>query len=612
MHDTPNQCHHPANPVVINHSRVVGSLFLLALLLRLIYLAESIDNPFYYFPIVDEAFYINQGRLLAAGAWLGDDYTFHLDPLYSYLLAISFLLSDKLFLARMLQIVADCVAVILIVQIGQKLWNKRSAIFAGIIYACYGLAIFYSPILLKASTTALGVLIVIRSYLWSIDAPPDKRNARWLITGGLLGLLALLRGNFVLLLPLVLALQLATHRQQLKPMLIPLTSFILGFCLVISIALARNYFVQGEWQAISNNSGYVAYSAFNPDNHGGNHGPPAFVKKNDPLGIDYYYRQEAKKRLGTELNTNASVRYWFTEAIHYLWNNRYDVPRLLLTRIAHLISNTEIPSVYNYYDAESQSQLLGLPLFNYAFVFGLGIPGLMLAIGLDKRAAILVLPCIVIMVTCLCFYTAARLRFPLVPCIALGTGFYLNYCIEQWQARRMKPLSISLMAGAALILSSLIVPAPTIPPNNNSYQLASAYANMGQFDKALETMHSVQWETQHQDQYYFLQAQIALLKGDYVASIALNKQALSFNPEHIESLYNVGIAQLKLGQAQQAIHYFETANRLRPDALTWYQLAKSYQMLGHTEKVKQLQNRINQMRGVPPHIKQLTNQLLAD
>ena len=75
---------------------MAGGLFLLALVVRLVYLEHSQDNPFFSAPVVDAHSYVAQERQLVEVSWVGDK-PFWQPPLYPYFLALIYAFSGDLF-----------------------------------------------------------------------------------------------------------------------------------------------------------------------------------------------------------------------------------------------------------------------------------------------------------------------------------------------------------------------------------------------------------------------------------------------------------------------------------------------------------------------------------
>ena len=63
----------------------IAVVLCLAIVLRMVYLYEIHDNPFFHHLIIDESSYDQWAQRIAAGEWLGKE-IFYQDPLYPYFL----------------------------------------------------------------------------------------------------------------------------------------------------------------------------------------------------------------------------------------------------------------------------------------------------------------------------------------------------------------------------------------------------------------------------------------------------------------------------------------------------------------------------------------------
>lgn len=512
----------------------------LALLLRLLHFKQSADNPLYHAPQLDEAFYISQGRLIAAGDILGDSWTFFMDPLYSYFLAFIFFVGGDLAEARLLQMLIDSLNCLIIFQLCKDLSNERAALIAALSYALMSTAIFYAPLLLKTSLSTFVLLAAIyllyRSY-------HSHSPLAWSISGLGLSLAVYTRGNFILLVPLAIAVILSIPPLRLSRQR-AVALLVVGLLPLFILGAARNYWINGELQVLVNNTGYVMYSANNADNPLGEHRPPKFVQHNHPIEIDRSYRQQAKQHLGYYPNTSEASRFWFKQGLLYWLTDIETLPRLIYQRSKRFISNYEWPNNYSMDVMKQFSALLNSPLLiNYALILALGLPGLALLFLSNSRALVLLLPLITILATCLIFYTVSRLRFPLTPFLAIGAGCFIDFIIRSARSASWKTLAVYTLAFFTILGSSFFIEISKPHPAALQHQLAQAYYNNGHFKEAEEVLLATTEKFEPQRRQLLL-ANIALQTGDVANAVKRYQQLLRQNPLSFEPNYNLGLALL--------------------------------------------------------------------
>jgi 4-amino-4-deoxy-L-arabinose transferase-like glycosyltransferase len=135
----------------------------LGLTLRIVHLAANSGNPMLYMPVLDESYYVELGKVIAGGKWLGEDGIFFMDPLYGYFLGgLFFLFGDNLTTVRLVQVGLDSLNILLIYGIGARIHSKQAGVLAALVYALYPVAFFYSLLILK---TTLAVTVLLASVL---------------------------------------------------------------------------------------------------------------------------------------------------------------------------------------------------------------------------------------------------------------------------------------------------------------------------------------------------------------------------------------------------------------------------------------------------------------
>src|SRR4051812_35723834 len=178
--------------------RILFAILALALVLRLAHLWAVRDQPFFSSLAMDSQEYDRWAQGIAAGDWLGSRVFFQA-PLYPYLLAAAYtVLGHRLALVYLLQIllaVAGCWA---LYRAGREMADERTGLGAALLAAVYGPFLFYDAQLLKESLAVTATSFL----LWALAAARSRPGLKtWIGAGALLGVLALLRENALLLVP---------------------------------------------------------------------------------------------------------------------------------------------------------------------------------------------------------------------------------------------------------------------------------------------------------------------------------------------------------------------------------------------------------------------------
>ena len=135
---------------------------ILALALRLVYLAEITSSPFFEAPAVDGKTYVDQALALAAGAWVGEPEPFWQPPLYPYLVGVLFWLrGEDYLLVGLVQASLGAASCVLLYILGQAVLPGRVAIWAGLTAAAYGPLIYFGGELLPTTLAVFLDLLLL-------------------------------------------------------------------------------------------------------------------------------------------------------------------------------------------------------------------------------------------------------------------------------------------------------------------------------------------------------------------------------------------------------------------------------------------------------------------
>ncbi|MHC4344856.1 MAG: ArnT family glycosyltransferase, partial [Planctomycetota bacterium] len=146
-------------------------IFALAVLVRGVYLYESSDNPTFRAPVVDSLTYDQMARRLLAGEGLTSD--FFWQPLfYPLFLAGVYRVSDFSILAvKVIQMILGAVTCLLVLRLGQRLFDRQTGILAGLIAVFYMPMVFFEQELLATGWAAFCSVAVVLCLLRAREKP---------------------------------------------------------------------------------------------------------------------------------------------------------------------------------------------------------------------------------------------------------------------------------------------------------------------------------------------------------------------------------------------------------------------------------------------------------
>jgi hypothetical protein len=312
-----------------------------ALLIRLAHWWAVRDEPFFAWLAMDSQEYDRWASGIAAGDWLGSQVFFQA-PLYPYALGLLYAVFgrslDAVYLVQIALAVAGCWA---LYRAGRLMGGERVGLAAAGLAAFYGPFLFHDVQLLKESAA----VAVVSFLLWSLAAK------RWLASGILLGVLALLRENALLLLPFLLPLAAS------KGFVRRAAALIGGLALALLPVAIRNGVVGGDFLPTTFQGGVNFYIGNNPEADG-TYQPivpgkqiPA-LERQEPVRV-------AEGELGRKLTAGEVSSFWLRKALAWAADHPGDFLRLQLRKLRMFWSWYEWPDAVDYY-ADSR-RLYGSP-----------------------------------------------------------------------------------------------------------------------------------------------------------------------------------------------------------------------------------------------------------
>lgn len=535
-------------------------LFGVALVIRLLYIAQIRTIPFFETLVGDAASYDAWARRIAGGDWWGDQ-VFYQAPAYPYFLALLYrIFGHDLLMVRIVQAVCGAGSCVLIALAGDRLVDRRVGLIAGLLLAFYAPAIFFDGLVQKAS---LGLLLMT-TLLWRLAAAhKSPRFGAWMLAGAVLGLLALTRENALILsVALLVWISAAYRRAKLTHRLFWSVGFASGLVIILLPVAARNRMVGGEWAITTVQAGPNFYIGNNSNATGlytplvrGHESPP--FERADA-------RRLAEAQTGRSMTDGDVSRYWFNEALRDISANPLGWLKLLGRKALLAINAYEITDVEGYNVYRAYSSLLGFLglVFHFGVLLPLGVLGFACTASEWRSYALLTVVGSAMLIGIIAFYVFARYRFPLVPVLCIFAAVGLNFAWRMTSGRRQGKIMAPLLfaVGFAVLSNATIAPERQLD--------AMAYGNL---------------------------ATVLAQRGDLAAASQVYAIALEDNPASAELHYNMGLCKLALGDPYAAVEHFRTAKTIEPELIEVdYQLGVAFEQLGQTgDALRHYQNAVD-------------------
>ncbi len=566
----------------------VAAIFLLAFAIRMVYLYEIHDNPFFRHLTLDETAYDQWAQRIAGGEWLGKD-IFYQDPLYPYFLGVVYSVIGRDFLwVRVLQLFIGSVTCVLIYFMGSLIFDRSTGLVAGVIAAIYKPFFYFEAMFLK---TFMGVFLICLFVVLLLVTRPRRSFLLWVASGFVLGLLALVRANTLALAGGVVVWLFATgsEAERAKHKLIAAAGFMVGLAVVVSCVFARNYIVGKDFVILTSQGGQNFLIGNNPWSLSGRYEPPIFIRPN-PRYEQQDFLVRAEILTGRKLKPSEASEYWFGEAFDFIRHQPRRWLRLMWMKFWRFWNWYEIPDNQNFYFFSRYSRLLRWPLPNFRIVAALGLSGMLLCLPQWRKALLLYLVIILYSATVIAFYVFGRYRLPVVPPLMVFAAYVLSTMPAMITQKKYLRLAAAGLAALVFfkLLGTHVSPNDYYGDDSNAYcRLASVYQVEGKLDDALSAYKRATEIMPYYWASYFGLGEVYEGKGEPDAALENYKLARIYNPGNADICARMGRIYYRKGQLELSAEMYRAATELQPDwTVPHVWLANIYQLQGKPEQAE--------------------------
>jgi 4-amino-4-deoxy-L-arabinose transferase-like glycosyltransferase len=353
--------------------------------------------------------------------WSGE-HRFYQDPLYPYLVALTFaLVGEDVRWVFAWQLALGALAVLLVWLIARRCFGETVGVAAGLIAALYGPMMFYDMILLRETLITLAGLLIVWLWMRAIERPVSMR---WLLTGAALGAGMMLKSQFLLLLVAVIGRLAISGRLPARQRLVLAGLLVAGALAVMSPMIVRNLTVGVGPMAMAS-SGATNVILANAEDAGA-----------VDLGLGHVAEILERTRGATG---PTMIQAWLTHG------SVGSLASLYWERFATLWNWFEIPNNENFYFYGLHAPVLRWMPFTFATVGPLGLVGMALAIRRWGQAGPLYVLVLVSLAAITMFFPYSRLRLPMVVAMIPFAGFSVVQMMRWLTERRWVAAALSLV-----------------------------------------------------------------------------------------------------------------------------------------------------------------------
>jgi Tfp pilus assembly protein PilF len=467
----------------------VAGIFLLALLVRVIYILQQRANPQFASPLLDPAYHDQWAWQLATGTWKPEG-PFFRAPLYPlFLAAIYRVVGHDYLAARLAQAVLGSLSCVLTYAIGARLFSRTVGRLAGLGAALYGTVIHFDGELQIPVLLLFLVLAFFYALLRALGeaAGEGRRAGRWsALAGALFGLAIITNPPVAVFLPALVWVFWDRLRRGFPPRAV--VAFGVLALIPPAIVTAYNATAGHDFVVVASQGGVNFYIGNNPESDG--HTAVVPGTRPDWWGGRFDTIKLAERELGRTLKDSEVSRYWFRKGLAFAAGQPLQWIGLTARKFALFWSAVEIGNNESIPHVDSYASIMRLPFLGFGLAAPLGLAGIALALRRRRREAILPLAWIVLfMAGVIVFFVNARYRIPVLPFLLIFAAYAVVEGWACWRRGERRGLAVPAILG---LLALLAVNVPAIGHRENIAQARFADAvawrqkgNLAEAERAL-------------------------------------------------------------------------------------------------------------------------------
>lgn len=526
-----------------------------AVSLRVLHVWQMQASPFASILMGDSVAYDEWARRIAAGDWLGTA-VFYQAPLYPYALGTVYLLVGRhLLFVRLLQAVVGGVACAVLTVGVDRAFRARAGLWAGMILALYGEAIFLEGLIQKSVLDSLLVCALILQILLVQHTP---RWTRVGVLGLIVALLCLTRENALLWIAVLSVWIVWFHPKSARANML---AFVLAVMAVLGPVALRNHHVGGGWALTTAQSGPNLYIG-NSDTATGTYVPLRRQHANAAFE-QHDARQLAEAAVGHSLGPGDVSAYWRGRALGWIESHPAPALRLFGFKLWLLMNHAEAADTE---DSATHAQWSWIVDATRHISFGWLLPLAVFGLSITRRRwrELWVFYALTgtYAVSVAVFYVLDRYRHPLVPFLSLFAGLGVSRARPWWRQSTAAEKGMVIMVTALVAVVAAwpepLLAEPTMEATT-AFNLAVALQERGDTEAAIAEYRAALRLLPGFAEAHSNLGTVLASKGDHPGALAEYQEALRLDPDLPVALNNVGLELAAAGQYSEAIRALRVA-----------------------------------------------------
>jgi Tfp pilus assembly protein PilF len=545
----------------------------LTLVLRILHILNSRSNPTFWAPAVDPGWYDKVAQDILHGDW--GPFPFFRAPVYPALLAgVYGVFGHDLVAARILNAVLQAVTVWMLWKIGKSYFSNAVGVVAGLLFALNGMTIYFAGELVSPSIEMLaGTLAAWATFRLF----RDRSGTAIYVCGLACGFAAIVRPNFLIILPVVLlAVCFAVAdgqpfseiwRNRATQIATAVLICLAGEATPILPITAVNWIKGGEPVLIATQGGVNFWIGNNPESTGVLSILPGYGN----IWTMEDAQNSAEMEVGRPLKQGELSHFYYDKGWNYLTSHPGDAVRFMIRKTLLFFNRFEISN--NKHISHFSALSPWLPPLEY-LDFGILLPLALLGVWvLWRQPTVKILAGLIVFYagSVVLFFITSRFRMPVVPWLSLLAAVGLVWAVDivrHWGStarRAMLPLVI-LVPGTFIAWMNPWGMSEA-PWGWARYMEANAYLKLNQLDSA-----RVGFEDALRDHQATARSQlnigvVAFKQGKIEEARKWYETSLQTDNGNPDAWNNLGTVYETLHDTAQAMNAYQRALLLKPSAV---------------------------------------------
>jgi hypothetical protein len=315
--------------------RIFWALVALKLALSASLLLGYLDSPFGAGLSLDEESYFARAQTILAGDLIGRAPMFQ-DPLYPYVLAAVLLAArGSLILCHLFNLALGLLSLVLLERVVRRLFSPALGLVAMGLWMLVGSAAIDE---LTLSKEPLMTVLLLGSAVLALEVE-GRRPSLAFAAGALAGALPLVRGNFLIGVPIGVCLAYRWWPRRVA------SATAIGLILFPALFALRNGVIEGRWLPSTSSTGMLLFIGHHPEADGTWTRAP--FATGTPLSEMPDYVREASRRLGRPASSLEASGLFGAESFQFMRDHPADELRLLIRKVRLSLSWEEVPGNYS-------------------------------------------------------------------------------------------------------------------------------------------------------------------------------------------------------------------------------------------------------------------------